>query len=113
MTKHLPIDVRRTHRGDSLTAILDRQPRQPRNRRVWDSMLDSETNPGHDRLAELEAQAADDMRQLAVDYVATAESIARRAAVNHGTTPAQVAAFLRDEDEARVRAEVSDEEVRS
>jgi len=90
------VDLRRTFRDrDSLQAILDAQTPQPPNRRYTADELA--------RIRDADAQTIRDVRLLAVDSAATAEGIARRAAVHHGTTPAQVAAFLRDE-EARVRS---------
>ena len=78
MTKHLSIDVRRTHRDDSLTALLDSQEHREPNRRGG-------INP------------------LAISSIRTAEAMIKRARPAPGTTPAQIVAML----QARMRMAVA------
>jgi hypothetical protein len=76
MTKHLPIDVRRTHRDDSLQAMLGAQePREP-NRHVG-------------------------INQLAVSSIRTAEAMIRRARPIPGTSPARIVAMLQAQAKER------------
>lgn len=124
------IDLRRTHLDrDSLTAILDAQEHREPNRRTH--TCDEDCAPyidfddigtvctvchvmhgepcqecggrGYHRPMCSDSEPADELQLLEVDSAATAESIARRAAVHHGTRPDQIVAFLQDE-EARVRS---------
>ena len=129
MAHRSPYCVRRTYRDDSLTAMLDEQtPREP-NRRAH--TCDEDCAPhidfddhgtvctvchvmhgepcqecggrGYHRPTCSDSEPSADLQLLTVDSARTADAIARRAAVNHGTTPAQIAAFLQDE-EAKARS---------
>jgi hypothetical protein len=90
-TLHMRIFHQRT---DSKQAMLDSQtPREP-NRRYTDDELA--------RIRDADACSIRDMRQLAVDTVATAEAMIRRARPIQGTSPAQIVAML--EAQAKVRS---------
>jgi hypothetical protein len=83
--RRLPICVRRTYRDDSLQAVLDRQPRRPRNRYSDDELA---------RIREADAGIVADLRLLAVDSTRTAEAMIKRARPVPGETPAQMVARL-------------------